>query len=94
MVRKPGSLSAIQQQHHLPSFASISPSLPPSLSFIRYAPFCKHVFVPNFAGVKTSTVEVAPDNEKLLVTGYEARTDKVLQMMRATQHVFARNLFA
>lgn len=36
------------------------------------------MFVPNFAGVKASTVKITPENEKLLVTGYEARTDKVL----------------
>ncbi|CAN0068245.1 unnamed protein product, partial [Hapterophycus canaliculatus] len=46
-----------------------------------YAPFCKHVFVPNFAGVKTSTVKITPENEKLLVTGYEARTEKELPVL-------------
>ncbi|CAM9469029.1 unnamed protein product [Ectocarpus fasciculatus] len=46
-----------------------------------YAPFCKHVFVSNFAGVKTSTVKITPENEKLLVTGYEARTEKELPIL-------------
>ncbi|CAN0351212.1 unnamed protein product [Ascophyllum nodosum] len=44
-----------------------------------YAPFCKHVFVPNFAGVRTSIVRITPENQKLLVTGYEARTPKARQ---------------
>lgn len=51
------------------------------LLFYRYAPFCKHVFVPNFAGVQTSTVKITPENEKLLVTGYEARTLKVRKLL-------------
>ncbi|CAM9395884.1 unnamed protein product [Pylaiella littoralis] len=46
-----------------------------------YAPFCKHVFVSNFAGVKTSTIEITPENEKLLVSGYEARTEKELPVL-------------
>lgn len=46
-----------------------------------YAPFCKHVFVPNFAGVITSTVQITPENEKLLVTGYEARSPKELPVL-------------
>lgn len=46
-----------------------------------YAPFCKHVFVPNFAGVETSTVTIMPENQHLLVTGYEARTPKELPVL-------------
>lgn len=37
------------------------------------------MFVPNFAGVKLSTVKITPENKKLLETGYEARTDKVVR---------------
>lgn len=33
--------------------------------------------MPNFAGVETSTVTIMPENQHLLVTGYEARTPKV-----------------
>ena len=41
-----------------------------------YAPFCKHIFVDNFAKVLMSIVEITPENEKLLKTEYEARTEK------------------
>ncbi len=49
------------------------------------------MFVPNFAGVKLSTVKITPENEKLLETGYEARTDKVGDAMPSA---VATNLFA
>jgi len=46
-----------------------------------YAPFCKHVFVKNFAGVKSTTLAITPENEHLLRSGYEARTDKELPVL-------------
>ena len=46
-----------------------------------YAPFCKHIFVPNFAGVVRTTVEITPENEGLLRSAYEARTDKELPVL-------------
>ncbi|CAM9161912.1 unnamed protein product [Chrysoparadoxa australica] len=46
-----------------------------------YAPFCKHVFVPNFAGVKGSIVRITPENEKLLKSGYEARKEGELPVL-------------
>lgn len=39
-----------------------------------YAPFCKHIFVENFAKVLTAVAEITPQNEHLLKTDYEART--------------------
>lgn len=38
-----------------------------------YAPFCKHLFVPNFTGAKASAVPITPENEHLLRSRYEAR---------------------
>lgn len=46
-----------------------------------YAPFCKHVFVKNFAGVKSTTLAITSENEHLLRSGYEARTDKELPVL-------------
>ncbi len=34
-----------------------------------YAPFCKHIFVPNFAGVLRTTIAITPENEALLRSG-------------------------
>ena len=38
-----------------------------------YAPFCKHLFVPNFVGAKVGYMEITPENEHKLKTAYEAR---------------------
>ncbi|CAM9613737.1 unnamed protein product [Discosporangium mesarthrocarpum] len=46
-----------------------------------YAPFCKHIFVPNFAGVKTSMIKITAENVSLLVSGYEARTPQELPVL-------------
>ena len=46
-----------------------------------YAPFCKHIFVPNFCGVTRTTLEITPENEALLRSAYEARTDKELPVL-------------
>ncbi|CAM9895168.1 unnamed protein product [Phaeothamnion confervicola] len=46
-----------------------------------YAPFCKHLFLPNFAGVRKSIVRITPENEPLLRSGYEARTEKELPVL-------------
>lgn len=47
-----------------------------------YAPFCKHVFVDNFAKMLVSAVEITADNEHLLRTCYEARTEKELPVLK------------
>jgi len=46
-----------------------------------YAPFCKHVFVPNFVGAKASTLKITEDNEKLLRSGYSSRTPAELPVL-------------
>lgn len=46
-----------------------------------YAPFCKHVFMPNFAGLTSGTAPITLENEHLLRSLYEARTEKELPVM-------------
>lgn len=46
-----------------------------------YAPFCKHVFMPNFAGLTSGTAPITPENEHLLRSTYEARTEKELPVL-------------
>jgi len=48
-----------------------------------YAPFCKHFFVKNFIGphVKTPIVAITPENQHLLQSDYEARTDEELPVL-------------
>jgi len=38
-----------------------------------YAPFCKHLFVPNHTATKAGVAKITPENEHLLRSGYEAR---------------------
>jgi hypothetical protein len=49
-----------------------------------YAPFCKHFFVRNFVGnhLKTPVVKITPENERLLRSGYEARTPEELPVLQ------------
>jgi len=46
-----------------------------------YAPFCKHLFVKNFTPAKVGYAKIDKDNEHLLRTAYEARTDKELPVL-------------
>ncbi|EFC48182.1 predicted protein [Naegleria gruberi] len=46
-----------------------------------YAPFCKHLFVPNFAGCKQSFLEITKDNEHLLRTEYQQRKESELPVL-------------
>jgi hypothetical protein len=46
-----------------------------------YAPFCKHLFVDNFAGCAGAVAEVTPASERHLRTGYVSRTDKELAVL-------------
>ena len=48
------------------------------------APFCKHFFVRNFVGdhLKTPVVEITAENERLLRSGYEARTPEELPVLQ------------
>jgi hypothetical protein len=47
-----------------------------------YAPFCKHLFVPNdFTNAKVNVLKITDDNHHLLRTQYEARNDKELPVL-------------
>ena len=46
-----------------------------------YAPFCKHVFVPNFVGAKVGNVEITEANAHLLKSGYSARSEAELAIL-------------
>eukprot|EP00190_Bangiopsis_sp_CCMP1999_P000911 CAMPEP_0198728078 /NCGR_PEP_ID=MMETSP1475-20131203/6713_1 /TAXON_ID= ORGANISM="Unidentified sp., Strain CCMP1999" /NCGR_SAMPLE_ID=MMETSP1475 /ASSEMBLY_ACC=CAM_ASM_001111 /LENGTH=209 /DNA_ID=CAMNT_0044490325 /DNA_START=74 /DNA_END=703 /DNA_ORIENTATION=- len=48
-----------------------------------YAPFCKHLFVPNFVGdvLKCGTMTITPENEHLIRTRYEQRTENELPVL-------------
>ena len=46
-----------------------------------YAPFCKHVFVPNRFASKGAALPITPENESLLRSEYEARTPKELPVI-------------
>ena len=52
-----------------------------------YAPFCKHVFVPNFVKAKVATVEITKENEHLLKSGYSARFENELAVLTRWFHV-------
>ena len=52
-----------------------------------YAPFCKHVFVPNFVNAKVATVEITKENEHLLKSGYSARSKNELAVLTRWFHV-------
>ncbi len=46
-----------------------------------YAPFCKHLFVPNSTPTKAGVAPVTTDNGHLLRTGYEARREGELPVL-------------
>ena len=48
-----------------------------------YAPFCKHIFLPNdFTEAKVNVLPINKDNEHLIRTSYEARTEKELPVLQ------------
>lgn len=48
----------------------------------RYAPFCKHIFIPNFvSGLQVGDMSITTDNVHLLRSGYKARTEKELPVL-------------
>lgn len=56
-------------------------SLPENLKE-GYAPFCKHIFVENLTETKNAILPITQDNQHLLQTAYEARTEKELPVLR------------
>lgn len=58
-----------------------------------YAPFCKHLFIPNFARLKSGIVKITPENAGLLRSTYEARTEKELPVLvRMSCHVVVERM--
>lgn len=57
-----------------------------------YAPFCKHIFLRNTLSDKLQAADVliTPENEKLIRSGYEARTPKELAVL--TRWIDAKDL--
>ena len=46
-----------------------------------YAPFCKHIFVPNFTGAKLGSLSITQQNKHLLRTGYSRRRPEELPVL-------------
>jgi len=46
-----------------------------------YAPFCKHLFLPNFSDALCGYLSITAANEHLLRTEYQARTEKELPVL-------------
>ena len=46
-----------------------------------YAPFCKHIFVPNFTPALTYYTAITPDNEHLLKSEYKQRRPEELAVL-------------
>ena len=47
-----------------------------------YAPFCKHLFVPNFVkGLKSCHIEINKDTEKLIKSKYDSRQKNELPVL-------------
>ncbi len=46
-----------------------------------YAPFCKHIFIPNFTPTKPCYVALTPEVAPLVETGYVARSEKELPVL-------------
>ena len=89
LVAGPFYLDAFaERQWDDPNYAGARPKVPKA-EFVRrvhelheaagggfadgYAPFCKHVFVPNFVGAAVNCLAITPENEHLVRSGYHAR---------------------
>lgn len=46
-----------------------------------YAPFCKHLFIPNFAGVKCGYVKIDDIDQRKIKSGYESRRSNELPVL-------------
>eukprot|EP00316_Scyphosphaera_apsteinii_P016598 CAMPEP_0119322140 /NCGR_PEP_ID=MMETSP1333-20130426/57367_1 /TAXON_ID=418940 /ORGANISM="Scyphosphaera apsteinii, Strain RCC1455" /LENGTH=191 /DNA_ID=CAMNT_0007329287 /DNA_START=98 /DNA_END=670 /DNA_ORIENTATION=+ len=46
-----------------------------------YAPFCKHLFIPNFTPATLPYLPITDENEHLLKSGYDARTEQELPVL-------------
>ncbi len=46
-----------------------------------YAPFCKHLFIPNFTDAISGFIEITPERERFLRSAYEARRENELPVL-------------
>lgn len=46
-----------------------------------YAPFCKHIFVPNFVDARVGNMEITEENKSLIVSGYDKRRPEELAVL-------------
>ena len=46
-----------------------------------YAPFCKHLFIENFTDSISGYVQLTKDNERFLLSSYEARRENELPVL-------------
>jgi hypothetical protein len=46
-----------------------------------YAPFCKHVFVPNFVGARVGALTITDENRSKLHSGYTKRRPEELAVL-------------
>ena len=46
-----------------------------------YAPFCKHLFVKNFTDTLPAFIQITPENEMYLKSGYQARRENELAVL-------------
>ena len=47
-----------------------------------YAPFCKHLFIPNtFTSMISTSAEITPENSQYLASAYEARRENELAVL-------------
>jgi hypothetical protein len=46
-----------------------------------YAPFCKHLFIPNFARAKAGSMNISDDIQHLIETAYESRRPEELSVL-------------
>eukprot|EP00923_Selenidium_pygospionis_P038294 GHVN01066865.1.p1 GENE.GHVN01066865.1~~GHVN01066865.1.p1 ORF type:complete len:147 (+),score=19.57 GHVN01066865.1:672-1112(+) len=57
----------------------IADTSPPVVS--GYAPFCKHIFIPNFTEAKLAVAEITGSNRSLLKTGYVSRCKEEIPVL-------------
>lgn len=54
-----------------------------------YAPFCKHIFVPNFTGAKLGALTIDDNNKKYLQSGYSRRRPEELPVLSRLTHLLS-----
>lgn len=70
-------MSKIELMKHVQSHYESHPIL-----IEGYAPFCKHIFMPNLdPHIRDAAVQITPQNERLLCTAYQARKDDELPVL-------------